>query len=198
MAELTLRDIHKSFDGRPVLRGISHTFAESSVTALVGASGSGKTTLLGIIMGLIAPDSGSVQGLPAGVGVVFQEDRLLERQDALHNVKFVCSVDVSDGEIMRHLGEVGIDEDTKRVSAFSGGMRRRVALVRALIEPRELLILDEPFKGLDELAKIHAAEYIERHRGDAITIVVTHDKNEAQLMAATEVLDIDADSPIQI
>lgn len=181
---MLLHEITKSFDGKRVLNAVSHVFEDGSVTALMGPSGGGKTTLVNILLGLLAPDSGAVSGVPERVAAVFQEDRLLERQGALANVRFVCPKSVSDVEILALLSELGIDEGEKRVSQFSGGMRRRVAIARALIVRPELLVLDEPFKGLDSGTRRQTAECILRHRGGARVILVTHDPDEAALLEA--------------
>lgn len=191
MDDIRLIDVHKAFDGKTVISGVSYTFRSGSVTALTGPSGSGKTTLLNIILGLTRPDSGIVVGVSGlRMGVVFQEDRLIERLSARANVRLVCSKQVSDTEIDAHLRTVDLDEGDKRASEFSGGMRRRLALVRALIARPELLVLDEPFKGLDETSKSRAIQYIRARKGGATVIVVTHDQTEAQALGAEAELRI--------
>lgn len=190
---IELLNVGMVYDDVRVLSGVTHTFAPASATAITGASGSGKTTLLRIMLGLEVPSEGTVRGVPERVGAVFQEDRLIEHYDARENVRLVCGRDVPDSLVDAQLAEVGIADVTgKRVREFSGGMRRRVALVRALIARPELIVLDEPFKGLDQDSKEQAAAYVTRMRGDATLIVVTHDLSEAQLLGAGDVLRIDA------
>lgn len=174
-----------------VLDRLSERVEMGSVTAIEGRSGSGKTTLLRCALGLINPGEGAVTGVPERVGAVFQEDRLLERQTARGNVRLVCPKGITDAQIDAHLREVGIDDAAgKRVRDFSGGMKRRVALVRALIVQPELLVLDEPFKGLDADSKRQAAEYIARHRGSATVLIVTHDRAESALVGATRTIRV--------
>lgn len=182
---IELVNVCKAFEGKPVLAHVSHAFPDGSVTELRGASGSGKTTLLGILLGLIKPDSGQALNIPQALGAVFQEDRLIEHWDAVSNVRLACGKDVSDAEIVEHLTQLGLGDDLdKRVSEFSGGMRRRVALCRALLAKPVLLVLDEPFKGLDRDALLAAAGYVNRHRNGATIIIATHDSEEARLLGA--------------
>ena len=183
---LSIRGICKSFEGRPVLENISFDFPEAAVTALRGPSGCGKTTLVNIILGLLAPDEGEVL-LPASArtAAVFQEDRLIEHFSAARNVRLTAPSSVPDEQIHSALSELGLaQEGEKRVSEFSGGMRRRVAVIRAALFQPQLLLLDEPFKGLDEEMRARTASFLRRNCAQATTILVTHDETEAALMGA--------------
>ena len=189
---LTIRGICKSFEGRPVLEDVSFDFPEAAVTALRGPSGCGKTTLVNIILGLIEPDAGDVL-MPASArtAAVFQEDRLIEHFSAARNVRLTAPASVTDEQIRSALSELGLaQEGEKRVSEFSGGMRRRVAVVRAALFQPHLLLLDEPFKGLDEEMRARTAAFLRRNCAQATTILVTHDETEAALMGATAELDL--------
>lgn len=189
---LTIRGICKSFEGRPVLEDVSFDFPEAAVTALRGPSGCGKTTLVNIILGLIEPDAGEVL-LPASArtAAVFQEDRLIEHFSAARNVRLTAPASVTDEQIRSALSELGLaQEGEKRVSEFSGGMRRRVAVIRAALFRPQLLLLDEPFKGLDEEMRARTAAFLRRNCAQATTILVTHDETEAALMGATAELDL--------
>ena len=189
---LSIRGICKSFEGRPVLENISFDFPEAAVTALRGPSGCGKTTLVNIILGLLAPDEGEVL-LPASArtAAVFQEDRLIEHFSAARNVRLTAPSSVPDEQIHSALSELGLaQEGEKRVSEFSGGMRRRVAVIRAALFQPQLLLLDEPFKGLDEEMRARTASFLRRNCAQATTILVTHDETEAALMGATAELDL--------
>ena len=183
---LTIRGICKSFEGRSVLKNVSFDFPEAAVTALRGPSGCGKTTLVNIILGLLAPDEGEVL-LPASArtAAVFQEDSLIEHFSAARNVRLTAPASVPDEQIRAALSELGLaDEGEKRVSEFSGGMRRRVAVIRAALFQPQLLLLDEPFKGLDEEMRARTASFLRRNCAQATTILVTHDETEAALMGA--------------
>lgn len=189
---LTIRGICKSFEGRPVLEDVSFDFPEAAVTALRGPSGCGKTTLVNIILGLIEPDAGDVL-MPASARTasVFQEDRLIEHFSAARNVRLTAPASVTDKQIRSALSELGLaQEGEKRVSEFSGGMRRRVAVIRAALFQPQFLLLDEPFKGLDEEMRERTAAFLRRNCAQATTILVTHDETEAALMGATAELDL--------
>ena len=189
---LTIRGICKSFEGRPVLENVSFDFPEAAVTALRGPSGCGKTTLVNIILGLIEPDAGDVL-MPASArtAAVFQEDRLIEHFSAARNVRLTAPASVTDKQIRSALSELGLaQEGEKRVSEFSGGMRRRVAVIRAALFQPQFLLLDEPFKGLDEEMRARTAAFLRRNCAQATTILVTHDETEAALMGATAELDL--------
>lgn len=189
---LSIHGICKTFDGRPVLKNISFDFPEAAVTALRGPSGCGKTTLVNIILGLLAPDAGEVR-LPANArtAAVFQEDRLIEHFSAARNVRLTAPASATDRQIQAALAELGLaSEGEKRVSEFSGGMRRRVAVVRAALFQPHLLLLDEPFKGLDEEMRAKTAAFLCRACAQATTILVTHDETEAALMGAKAELDL--------
>lgn len=116
---------------------------------LTAPSGAGKTTLLRILLGLEQPDRGEVLAPPGTRwSAVFQEDRLLEHLDARDNLRFVLGA-VSP-EALTLLETLGLgDVGGKIVAEYSGGMRRRLALARALLSPCDALVLDEPFTGLD-------------------------------------------------
>ena len=189
---LTIRGICKSFEGRPVLKNVSFDFPEAAVTALRGPSGCGKTTLVNIILGLIEPDAGDVL-MPASArtAAVFQEDRLIEHFSAARNMRLTAPASVTDEQIRSALSELGLaQEGEKRVSEFSGGMRRRVAVIRAALFQPQFLLLDEPFKGLDEEMRARTASFLRRNCAQATTILVTHDETEAALMGATAELDL--------
>ena len=189
---LTIRGICKSFEGRSVLEDVSFDFPEAAVTALRGPSGCGKTTLVNIILGLIEPDAGDVL-MPASArtAAVFQEDRLIEHFSAARNVRLTAPASVTDKQIRSALSELGLaQEGEKRVSEFSGGMRRRVAVIRAALFQPQFLLLDEPFKGLDEEMRARTAAFLRRNCAQATTILVTHDETEAALMGATAELDL--------
>ena len=129
------------------MRDIS--LAVSGTVAIMAPSGAGKTTLLRILLGLLAPDSGEVRTGGARIGAVFQEDRLIEHMTALQNLALV-SGRASRAQLREHLARLGLEADAeKRVSAFSGGMRRRVAIARAIVYEPDVLLLDEPFAGLE-------------------------------------------------
>lgn len=180
-----LRGISKNYNGRAVLSDVSMTVRRGEVWLVTGASGSGKTTLLRCLTGLAKPDSGEVV-YPGGrkrLGMVFQEDRLCEGFAAWKNVAMVMPGRASSHreEILRMLAECGIEDGvTRSVGAFSGGMKRRTAWVRALCAAPELLILDEPFTGLDAARKDQLLGLLQLRAKECGIALVTHNASEIE------------------
>lgn len=191
--DITIKNLSKAYDGMPVLNDFSHEFKEGSVTCIMGKSGVGKTTLLSILMGLEQADSGQIEGLTdKKISVVFQEDRLCMNLTALLNIKMVLKNEstFSDEKILGLLSRIGIDvTDKKTVSEYSGGMRRRVAILRALLADYDLLIMDEPFKGLDPETKSSVIALIKELTAGKTVIITTHDPTDVDALSG-EVLII--------
>lgn len=178
--DIIVSDLTKSYGSQKVLDGFSAVFPHGTVTCVMGPSGGGKTTLLNILMGLCQPDGGSVAGVPEKKSAVFQEDRLCEDFSALTNVRMVLDKSFSRETITSHMDEIGLGgEYSKPVREFSGGMKRRAALVRAVLADSEVLFLDEPLKGLDDQTKDSVIGYLKKHFNGRTVIMVTHDRNEA-------------------
>ena len=187
---IKLENICKSYDEKTVLDNIMAEFPDDSITCIMGESGAGKTTLVRIIAGLENADRGTV----SGAGVVsfdFQEDRLINDISAADNIMLVLDKNDFGGHdkktmrkiINENLAEVLKDYPSdKSTGTYSGGMKRRVCLVRAMMKKSYTVFLDEPFSGMDEETKILAAEYIKKHRDGRICIVVTHEKSDSGLL----------------
>ena len=185
MNDIIISNLSKRFGDKIVFDNFSHVFLQGSRVCIMGASGRGKTTLFNLLLGLLKPDSGEIIGIPNNVSAVFQEDRLCEDFSAIDNVKAVTGKTVSEEEIKNLLSELGLSDSVNQpVSSLSGGMRRRVALARALLAKSELLILDEPFKGLDdETREKTVSVLLQRIEGKTI-LVATHDERDALLLNA--------------
>ncbi|MBR5337589.1 MAG: ABC transporter ATP-binding protein [Lachnospiraceae bacterium] len=179
---ITIKDIKKAYGDKQVFDGLNLEFSEGEVNCLMGRSGCGKTTLLNLIMGIDRDYHGEIKGVPAHIGVVFQENRLCEDFSVLSNIRMVCdNADID--EIKANLDAVGLGDNLKTpVKDLSGGMKRRVALVRAILSRGELLILDEPFKGLDDDTRKSVAEYLLAGRKKRTVIMVTHDPEEVDML----------------
>ena len=186
---MKIENLCKSFDGKVVLDHVSLTLESGGTACLMAPSGRGKTTLLRCIAGLEAPDSGQITDLPERISYVFQEDRLCDGFSAVDNIRLVTGKALGEGEIRRHLEELGLAGSLDQpVRELSGGMRRRVVISRAVCFGAGLLLLDEPFKGLDDEARQQTADYILRHRGAAAILCVTHDREDAAALGGADIV----------
>ncbi len=203
MAELSCQDVGKGYGARVVLRDVDLFVPPGTLTAILGASGSGKTTLLRVIMGFIEADAGAVTvggsvvadagrvHVPShkrAIGYVAQEGALFPHLSAGENVGFGLprSERRRSARVAEMLELVGLGESYvgRRVQELSGGEQRRVALARALAPRPRLVLLDEPFSGLDAGLRVETREAVLRALAHAGTtaLLVTHDQAEALSM----------------
>ena len=182
--DIVLTDLSKAYD-RPVLRGFSLRLREGALTALMAPSGAGKTTLLRILMGLEQPDSGSVAGMEGRkLAAVFQENRLLEHLSPVDNIRLINPA-LSAAAVRGELARFGLAEAADQpVRELSGGMRRRVALLRALLAEADTVLMDEPFSALDEETRAHVIAETARLLRGRTALLVTHDEEEARRLGA--------------
>lgn len=184
--DIALERVDKAFGENEVLRSFSARISAGRTTCLMGASGVGKTTLVHLLLGLLKPDAGFISGLPARRTAVFQENRLCEAFSAAANIRFAVGKALPAGEPYRCLRLLGLDADSDvPVQDYSGGMKRRVALARALLAPGDLLVLDEPFKGLDADTRLLAAAAVRKYAAGKTVVLVSHDPEEAELLDAS-------------
>lgn len=182
---IELLDLRKSYGELTVFANFNHTFPEGRASCVLGPSGRGKTTLLRMIAGLEAPDSGEIRGIEGKrIGMVFQEDRLFENLTAERNVLLTARPGFTREDARRLLAELGLDARSAPAREYSGGMRRRVAIARALAAEWDVLLLDEPFAGLDEGTKERVVEAIRRHSAGRTVICVTHGADDAAKLDA--------------
>lgn len=208
---IRIEHLCKSYQGKKVLEDFSLTLETGRITAVMAPSGAGKTTLLRILMGLETPDSGFVRGMEGlRLSAVFQEDRLCGNLNMISNLRLAAGRELSDEAISDAMHAVGLWEPDdapdsagysllgprknpffpkialRPVRGLSGGQRRRVALLRALLVSWDLLLLDEPFRGLDAETRLAAMDYtlscFRRQPGRTV-LLITHDQTEADHMA---------------
>ena len=203
---LELRDIHKQWDHRPLLDGVSLSVAAGETVALLGASGSGKSTLLKIVAGLDAPEAGSVwfdgvdiTALPPeqrGFALMFQDFALFPHLNLQDNVAFgLVEQGVRRSEARNQarimLARFGLaGQALRKVWTLSGGEQQRVALARALITQPRVLLLDEPLSALDPFLRVQMRAELRRWQKElGLTFIhVTHSQEEAMALADTMVV----------
>ena len=180
---ISLERVSKSFEGQQVLCDYSLEIAAGEHVALMGHSGAGKTTLSRLIMGLESADSGNVKlSGGASFGVVFQEDRLMEQINAMGNI-VIAGADPHEAKAL--LEEFGFNSELmfKPCMELSGGEKRRVAIARALLCRSNVVIFDEPFKGIDDRTLYDAIIPRVKELSDGKTFVlITHSREEAQML----------------
>ncbi len=178
---IELRDLCVAFGEKQVLDHFSLTLPERGVISLSGPSGCGKTTLARVLCFLQKPDSGGIYGLqPGQTSVMFQEDRLFPWRTVRQNLELVTSPRDA-GEWLERM-ELQQEADVLP-ETLSGGMRRRVSLARALAFDGKLLILDEPFKGMDDALKQRLYPHVRAQAERRAVLLITHEAEEAQALA---------------
>lgn len=184
---LQIKGLCKSFGEHRVLKGLEMTLEDGGIYCLMGASGMGKTTLLHILLGLEDKDSGEmIWSGGSRISAMFQENRLCEDLTAPQNAALVCKGRLSLGEISKRLSEILPEECLSQpVRELSGGMKRRAALARAMLFDSELIIMDEPFTGLDRSTKKEVIDFILRMRGGRTLLISTHNEEDVSLLGGT-------------
>ena len=189
-AQLRLVDVTRTFGRRRALHRVSLTATAGTITALLGPNGAGKSTLLAIAATLLQPTAGTVnfgdhdaragRALRSRIGLLGHDLYLYAELSAAENLRFFAKIyglDAVERRVEAALERAGLtDRRDDVVGGFSRGMRQRLALERALIHEPRLLLLDEPFTGLDEAARttLRARLRVAREAG-AITVLTTHD-----------------------
>lgn len=199
MPDIHICNLSKAYGKQQVLMDFTCTIKNGGHYCLMAPSGSGKTTLLRLINRIERADTGTIDGLPEYIGTVFQEDRLCEEYDVIANIMLTikmagsgkaggCKNKIIAESVRKEAMHILPEEClTKKVSELSGGMRRRCAILRALLSDAELLIMDEPFTGLDDENRKKTAEYILDKLNGRTLIVSTHRDEDVNLLGAVRI-----------
>lgn len=189
MRDIQFQKVSKAFAGQQVLKNFSALLPGGQASAFMGPSGCGKTTLARMVLGLEKPDSGLVTGGEnLRFSCVFQEDRLIPAYSALANTGLVLPRS-RWAEIAPALEATGLtgQDLTKPAASLSGGQKRRVALVRALLAESDMVVLDEAFKGLDSDTRLTAYQFVKNRLAGRTLLLITHDPEEAAYFTATTI-----------
>ena len=179
---ISINNISFSYNDKDVFKDFSATFTEGETTTIMSPSGKGKTTLLYLISGLLTPEKGDIAfRIPSPkFSMVFQDNRLIEASSITNNIKLI-NPNLNKNDISLCLEALGLyGYDNKRVKHLSGGEKRRVAIARAILADFDILLMDEPFTGLDDDTKEIVIQYIKERTAGKTVLLVTHNKTEAQ------------------
>ena len=181
-----------SFADEEILHDINFEIRNTEKIAVVGRNGCGKTTLLSVLLNLLPADSGEIHGFQKP-SAVFQEDRLLPYLTAAKNISVAAGCTETAAE--KALLQVGFDpEDLKKNAVqLSGGMARRVSIVRAMLTSGDAVLLDEPFKGLDDLTREKVMQFVKENLKNRTTILVTHDPRDAKDLKAVKIIEMETE-----
>ena len=193
--------LSRSFDGVPAVEALSFEIPEGSLFTLLGPNGAGKTTTVRLLLGLIAPDSGtaSVAGYELGqsnnalrgvCGLLTETPGFYDRMSAWENLAFFAQLyripeSIRDQRLREQLRAMNLwERRNDLVGTFSKGMKQKLAIIRAVFHEPKVIFLDEPTAGLDPEASLMVREMISKLKGEGRTIVVcTHNLDEAQRLA---------------
>lgn len=183
---IVIKDLCIQYGEKKVLNKFNLSINDNEKIAILGASGIGKTSLVNAIMKL-RPYEGSIQ-MPDDtvISAVFQEDRLFEGLTVYDNIKMTCDKTLHNN-IRENILHAGLKPDDY-VHTLSGGMKRRTAILRALLAPHNLLILDEPFKGLDIDTRLTIMNFIKEKTSHTTMLLITHDLQEASYFNCRQIV----------
>ncbi len=179
---LSIDNLSLKYEKNTVIDSLSYNFDIGKVTAILGDSGIGKTSLLNLLAGLTKASEGSVTNRFDRISYIFQEPRLFPWMTALDNVSEVSDEDTAK----RYLILMGLGSDLdKYPSELSGGMKQRVSIARALAYSPDLILMDEPFRGLDPDRRREVSDTVFRELDGKTVIMVTHDTADTEYAHVT-------------
>ncbi len=190
---ITISNINKILRGKKVLDNISINFERGKIYGIVGPNASGKTMLFRAISGLIRLDSGAINYAPQNLslGVVIENPGFLLSYSGIDNLKFLASIknQITETDIMQSMRMVGLDPyDRRKVKAYSLGMKQKLAIAQAIMEKPDVLILDEPTRGLDEESVNHIRVLLTNINKSGTTILIASHNKEDILSLCNEVV----------
>lgn len=184
--EIKLENVSKRFKNENVLKGISYSFESGKIYSIVGRNGSGKSVLLKIIAGLYLQDKGNVlfdnknynmiNEIPNNLGIVIEQPSFINDLTGLENLKLLASIRnvATERDIVESLEIVNLKDDmNKKYSKYSLGMRQKLSIAQAIMEHQKVILLDEPFNGIDRQSVVAIKEYLKKVKNDDKLIIIT-------------------------
>jgi ABC-type nitrate/sulfonate/bicarbonate transport system ATPase subunit/ABC-type nitrate/sulfonate/bicarbonate transport system permease component len=183
-SSIQIENLSKKYLEKEIFHHVNLILEKGKTYCLMGPSGCGKTTFLQILLGLVTAEEGSIKGIrKQAVACVFQEPRLLEEYSGLDNAFLFGTFSKGDFLDKEEFCKIlPPDAADKLAKELSGGMQRRVAILRAMVSDAEIIMLDEPFAGLDSITKEITANYILEKKGNRTLIISTHNLEDVSLL----------------
>ena len=196
MSGIIVEHVYKSFGMEQILTDVSMKVLPGKIFGIVGNNGSGKTVLMKCICGFLQPDSGIVRvngrivgkacDFPEDLGVIIETPGFLPNLTGYQNLKILASLKgiIGKKEIQEVLLQVGLDSDMRKpVGKYSLGMRQRLGIAQAIMEKPKVLILDEPFNGLDKIGVGHMRDLLQELKGQGKAILLaSHNAQDIEVL----------------
>lgn len=178
-----LTNVSFGYPNQPLLcSNLTMNIPQGSTLIISGPSGSGKTTFLRLLTGQVSPVEGSIEGVTLPIGMVFQDLRLCSNLSVMANIRLGMAKSPKTATrflIESHLEAVGLEASAHTaIQQLSGGMQQRIAIVRSILSPSQVLLMDEPFRGLDADTKLTVMNYVKQNQNGRTLILVTHQEDE--------------------
>lgn len=183
MEFIEIENLNKHYQEKSIFKNANYKFKKNQFSGILGESGVGKTTLLNILMGIDQDYTGNLIGIPKDISAVFQENRLLENYSISDNLNFVLENRISDNYISKYLNrlDLNVAPDTN-IDQLSGGMKRRISILRAILKDSDLYIFDEPFKDMDRKTHILTLEFVKEELKGKTLIFSTHSDLDIEIL----------------
>ena len=204
LKKLEVHHATKRIHGNTVLQDISCTFLSGKIYGLKGINGSGKTMFMRLLCGLIRPSEGEIFydekklgtdfRFPPGVGILLENPSFLDSYTGLQNLKMIADINqkITEKEIRNTLFRVGLDpDDQRKYKKYSLGMKQRLGIAAAVMEKPDLLILDEPFNGLDKHGVGEIRKLLLELKEEGKTILLASHNEEDIRILCDEVYEMD-------
>lgn len=203
MAIIEIRDLKKVLNGNILFENVNLDLEKGKIYGFIGQNGTGKSVFFKMICGFMSANQGTIKvfdkrigkdiDIPDNIGIIIETPGFLEDYNQLENLKYLASIrgKIGEGEIIETLERVGLDLNNKqKVKKFSLGMRQKLAIAQAVMENPKLLILDEPFNGLDQESITSIRALLLQRKEEGATILLTSHLNDDMQILCDEVYEI--------